>query len=321
MLSFRPRYTASTAFAAESFVADRASSARAYLVTNPQKDRALAEFRDLERWLAARGALAGADVGLDLPRLQAAAPQRIVVLGGDGTILAVGRDTVPLGVPIVGVNLGKLGYMASYSSDDLRKHVEPALNRDSLVSARMTLDVEVDARDAGVFRGVAINDCVLHTGPPFRMLGMEIRVDGFPLTTITADGLILATPTGSTAHNMAAGGPVVEPEVEAIVMTSICPHSFAHRPVVMAATSELRVTVMTAHEGTTAMIDGQVAMPTPEGTVITVRRGRHPFRLVRHPNRTSWAALVHKLKWGDSPGANHVGIMPTSGIITDGPKS
>jgi len=291
-------------------------AARAYLVTNPRKERALAEFHDLSGWLEQRGRLAGADANLDpdLGKLSAARPQRIIALGGDGTILSVGRATAHLQIPIIGVNLGKLGYLASYSTEDVRRHLDAALGEEALISKRMALTIDVDSSTGQRFSGLAINDCVLHTGPPYRMLGLEVRVDGFHLATIAADGLIIATPTGSTAHNMAAGGPIVEPEVEAILMTSICPHSFAHRPVVMKAGTELKIAILTAHEGSTAMIDGQVSAPTPAGTIITVRRCVESFRLVRHPRRSSWAALVQKLKWGDGPGTPPP-VFSSSGVI------
>ncbi len=193
--------------------------------------------------------------------------------------------------------------VASYSTDDIREHFDDAMGCEALVSTRMMLDVAVQNGAAAPRRMLAVNDCVVHTGPPYRILSMEIAADGFGLTTITADGLIVSTPTGSTAHNLAAGGPVLDPEVEAIIMTSICPHSFAHRPVVMAATTTLSIKITASNESSSVMIDGQDAVPAPPGTTVTIRRADVPFRLVRQPRRSAWQTLVYKLKWGDGPAA------------------
>lgn len=274
---------------------------RAFVVANPIKGSALSAFEMVKGWLDRRGQLAGADYGLDPDAVATARPDRIIVLGGDGTILAAGRSMGAHQVPIIGVNLGKLGYLAAYSVEDLRDHLAAALTDAALVSERMTLEVSVRAADGTVHKSIAINDCVILAGAPFRVLSLDLAVDNQPLTTIVADGLIIATPTGSTAHNMSAGGPILEPQVDAFAVTPICPHSLTHRPIVMAPTNEIAVSVHRANEGTTAIIDGQLSIPAHAGTVVSVRRGPDPFRLVRHPARTSWQGLVYKLKWGTRP--------------------
>jgi len=274
---------------------------RAYLLANRNKEDARAAFDHLRAWIADRDQLAGADLSLDPAAIVSTRPDRLIVLGGDGTILAAGRLVANERIPIAGVNLGKLGYLAAYAEDDIRDHFDAVMTDEALVSDRMMISVTVRQPGGPIHESIAINDCVLHAGPPFRMLTLEVSVDGQILTTISGDGLIVATPTGSTAHNMAAGGPILEPEVSAIVLSPICPHSLAHRPVVMAGSQPITVTVVRANEGSAAMIDGQVGIPTPAGTTVTITRGAQPFRLVRHPERSSWQVLVRKLKWGQGP--------------------
>lgn len=278
-----------------------AAKPRAFLIANPYKDRAHKAFDQLRRWLEDRGQLAGADLTVDAEAIAHARPDRIVVLGGDGTILAVGRAAAEARIPIIGVNLGKLGYLAAYSTTDIRDYFDSAAHDGRLVSSRMMLDVSIQPTAGEAFHSLAINDCVLHAGPPYRMIVTEVALNGESLTTITSDGLIVSSPTGSTAHNMSAGGPIVDPEVEAIVLTPLCPHSLNHRPLVLAPTSELKIMIRQANDGSQVIIDGQSTAPTPPGTIITIRRAGVPFQLVLHPQRSGWQGLVWKLKWGDGP--------------------
>lgn len=227
---------------------------------------------------------------------------RVVVLGGDGTILATAGQMGPHRSPIIGVNMGKLGYLAEYSVEDFETHFEKAVGDNALVSERMMLGVEVHVPGGAVRLGWACNDCVVHAGAPFRMLELAVRLDGQDVTRIAGDGLIIATPTGSTAHNLSSGGPILQPDVQAIIVTPICPHSLTHRPVVVGPDATVEVIAVRSNEGTTAVIDGQQSIALPTSSRIVVRRSKETFRLVRHPDRPAWKTLIRKLGWGKPPG-------------------
>ena len=145
---------------------------------------------------------------------------------------------------------------------------------------------------------VAANDCVFHAGAPHRMIELSAAVDGVELTRFSGDGLVLATPSGSTAHNMSVGGPIVQPETCAIVLSPISPHSLTHRPLVVAGDSVIEVKAVRVNPGTTLVIDGQVPMPVGAGDRVTVRRWPHDFQLVQNPAQPKWHTLTTKLKWG-----------------------
>jgi len=145
---------------------------------------------------------------------------------------------------------------------------------------------------------LAVNDCVVHAGPPYRMIKLSIDVDRSPLTQFSGDGLVLATPSGSTAHNMSVGGPLVQPEVRALVLTPISPHSFTHRPFVFAGSETIEVLIRQANEGTTAVIDGQATLSLKTGDKLTICRAAAEFQLVRNPTQPKWHTLIEKLKWG-----------------------
>ena len=257
-------------------------------------------FPRLADWLSQRGILAGSDLDGRPGRLQETPVDYVIVLGGDGTLLAVGQAMQHRQVPIVGVNLGKLGYLADFSVAELERFLDRILDDRTLISKRMMLDVEVSEPSGEVWRGIAINDCVIRAGPPFRTIGLAVDIDDQRVTTIVGDGLIIATPTGSTAHNMSCGGPILQPGVDAIIMTPKCPHSLTHRPVVVEPEAGVRITVLEGSEGAALVLDGQLVHPIAGGTRILLGRSKETFQLVRHPDRKSWDTLVMKLKWGQN---------------------
>ena len=279
-----------------------------FLIGNAGKAGVAEMFGRVRGWLDARGILAGADLSGNLESINDSEPDLIIVLGGDGTLLAVGQALKHRQVPIVGVNLGKLGYLADFAADELEHDLDLILNDPSLVSRRMTLDVAVSLPDGESWNGIALNDCVIRVGQPFRTVNLGLSIDNRLVTNIVADGLILATPTGSTAHNMASGGPILQPDVDAIALTPMCPHSMTHRPVVVGPAAVVGISVHAASEGAAIVLDGQGVRPAPGGTQISVRKSRQTFQLVRNPRRKSWDTLIQKLKWGQplaGPGATH----------------
>lgn len=273
---------------------------RVFLLGNASKPEVCADFERLSRWLDGLGVLVGKDLSGDLKTINAAHPDLVVVLGGDGTILSTGQAMMDRQVPIVGVNLGKLGYLADFTVDELEKHFDQILHDDNLVSRRMMLEVIVAEPGGGTWRGVALNDCVIRAGKPFRTVGLCVLVNGESVTTIVGDGLIVATPTGSTAHNMSCGGPILQPDIEAIILTPMAPHSLSHRPVVLRADCRVEVAALETNEGTSAVLDGQIIRSVPAGTRVALRAAGEQFQHVRNPERNGWQTLVNKLKWGQN---------------------
>ena len=172
----------------------------------------------------------GAELSLDGELALQAGAGRVIVLGGDGTLLGVSRSLGSHQVPLVGVNLGKLGFLAEFTVEELQQQFDRVVSDESLIEQRMLLQVAVLRLRTVRFESLSVNDCVVRAGPPFRMVNLSIAIDGLPLTVVRGDGLIVSTPNGSTAHNLSAGGPIVQSGVKAIVLTPLCPHSLTPPP-------------------------------------------------------------------------------------------
>ncbi len=273
---------------------------RIFLIGNSAKPGVPETFARLRGMLESKGLLVGSDLDCKLGEITKVGPDMVIALGGDGTILSVGQAMQHKQVPIVGVNMGKLGYLANFTAEELLVHFDQVLSDQELVTQRMMLDVWLTESDEKRLAGVALNDCVIRVAEPFRTVGLSVDIDDHPVTTIVSDGLIIATPTGSTAHNMSCGGPIVQPDVEAIILTPLCPHSMTHRPVVVGPQAVVSIAVRMTSEGAAMVLDGQYVCPIPGGTRIELRRSSSSFLLVRNPQRKSWDTLVQKLKWGQA---------------------
>jgi NAD+ kinase len=271
---------------------------RIFLVGNPQKPSVAAAFKHLKNWLSAKNVLIGADLEGRPELMPAAKPDLVISLGGDGTILGVAQAMQQNQVPIVGVNMGKLGYLADFTPDELESDFDRIISDPDLISHRMMLDVAIHEQTGKTKTGISLNDCVIRVGEPFRTVGVSVSIDNLPVTTILGDGLIVATPTGSTAHNMSCGGPIVQPDVDAIVLTPLCPHSLTHRPVIVGPESKIDITLQKNVGGCAAILDGQAIHPLSSGSTLTLRKSKQTFQLVRNPRRKAWDLLVQKLKWG-----------------------
>lgn len=276
-------------------------SPRVYLIGNPTKPDVPATCRRLADWLRAKGILAGMNLDGQPERVNDAERDFVVALGGDGTILSVGQAMQRRQVPIIGVNLGKLGYLADFSVEELQQFIDRLLGEPELISRRMIFDIQITMPSGERWDGIALNDCVLRVGQPFRTIGLTVAIDDRPVSMIVGDGLIIATPSGSTAHNMSCGGPIVQPEVEAVILTPKCPHSLSHRPLVLGPDARVSVTVREESEGAAVVLDGQIVRPVPGGARVLVQKAQQTFQLVRHPDRHRWDTLVTKLKWGQNP--------------------
>ena len=229
-----------------------------------------------------------------------------IVFGGDGSIISAARNLSRASIPLIGVNVGKLGFLAEFSVGEL-KDFFPSLTTEKVPTyRRMMLRCRVLAGSgrgdpAEKFCSAAVNDVFIAAGPPFRAVELQILVDGQPLAGCVSDGLIISTPTGSTAYNLSAGGPILSPKIEAMVITPICPHSLSFRPIVINAESTIEVVGMRVNEGTTVSIDGQVSLSLSSDDVVRVEREDSDFLLVNNPLRSQWDTLATKLRWAEKP--------------------
>jgi NAD+ kinase len=275
----------------------------------PQKPEALAVVRDLYRWCARRG-IEMRSIGASLQEVDGAPLAEangqlaedvdlLVVLGGDGTILGAARFVGVRQIPVLGVNFGWLGYLTEFTLDELFPALEGLCNGDFFVDRRMTLDVNLE-RDGRVIASYrALNDAVVNKGAPVRMIELDCWIDGMFVSTFRADGMIVATPTGSTAYSLSAGGPIVHPRMSAILLTPICPHMLSNRPVVVPGESLVEIVFKRAGEDLMLTVDGQVAISLLPDDRVTVFQSECTFDLVRPTNRNYFEVLKTKLKWGN----------------------
>jgi NAD+ kinase len=221
----------------------------------------------------------------------------LIVLGGDGTLLAAARAMAECNALILPVNLGGLGFLTSVTQDELYPILELVLEGKHRVSERVLLQAEVIRNGQTVVQHRALNDAVLNKGALARMIDLEVRIDDAYVCNYKADGLIISTPTGSTAYSMAAGGPIVYPTVAAFVLTPICPHALTNRPLVIPDTLKIEVSFQEGEEPVFLTLDGQVGVELHRGDRVAVTKFGHKMRLVRPSRKTYFEILRSKLKW------------------------
>jgi len=227
-----------------------------------------------------------------------------VVLGGDGSIISAARDLSHTNVPVIGVNLGKLGFLAEFSVNEFKDLYDDIVSGRAPIEKRMMLGCRVRREKDGtqeIFYQKAVNDVFMTAGPPFRVIELRIVVDGQRVASCVGDGLIVSTPTGSTAYNLSAGGPILDGSMEAMVITPTCPHSLSFRPIVIDAGSEIQVHCTRINKGTTVSIDGQVSELLSLHDVVHIAREQSSFLVVSNPMRARWDTLASKLGWARSP--------------------
>jgi NAD+ kinase len=251
--------------------------------------------------------------------LKAFNPGLAVVLGGDGSILATAQALAGMQVPVAGINFGKLGYLAAFSLDQFLEHLDLILAGNAPFTERLMLQgaiypwhdhagtrspiqpLEAFTHTQPRAVGIALNDIVINAGDPFRMIELEIQVDQERTTTFRSDGVVVSTASGSTGYNLSAGGPLISPEVAAMVMTPICPHSLSFRPVVLPAESAVLICPHRLNAGSKVNFDGQVTLPFRENECVLIRRSPNVFKLLENPTISHWQMLAHKLHWAQSP--------------------
>jgi NAD+ kinase len=221
-----------------------------------------------------------------------------IVAGGDGTLLSVARMAAPLGLPILGVNLGSLGFLTELQPDELMSGLQSVLDGDYEIEERQTLRVRHVRRGRVLSEHALLNDAVISKSALARMINIDLRVDGELVTRYTSDGLIVSTPTGSTAYSLSAGGPILDPRMRAFVVAPLCPHSMTYRPLVMPGTVRVEVALSSAGEEVYLTLDGQLGFPMGDDDSMIVDDHPNPARLVRVAGRTFFEVLRRKLRWG-----------------------
>jgi NAD+ kinase len=228
----------------------------------------------------------------------------LVVVGGDGTLLSVARHA-PARVPVMGINMGQLGFLTDVTEAEALTMVGRVLRGQYEVDQRMMLVATLERGGKVERRFRALNDVVVSHGALARILDLEVSVDAVPFTSYRADGLIVATPTGSTAYSLSVGGPIVEPTVRVLLVSPISPHTLSNRPVVLRPDAVVRVTIPGRPRDVVLTIDGQEGVPMAAGDVLVIRRARTLVSLVRSPDRTYYEVLRSKLGWGAGQGRDH----------------
>ena len=265
-------------------------------------------LRDVEAALSRRGIelVLDRECARQLGRSHDGAPSRAIAgridlaisLGGDGTFLSVARIMAETQTPMMGINLGRLGFLTQVEPDDFEAFLERYLRGECVVGERMMLEAVLETEPAREPLSV-LNDVVINRAALSRMLEFELLIDGAFVTNYRADGLIIATATGSTAYSMAAGGPILMPEMSAIVINPICPHALSQRPLVVRGASVVRVKVRENRADAFLSLDGQVGFPLKGDAEVVVRRSPHVTRIVRDPGVPFYEVLRHKLGWGE----------------------
>lgn len=286
---------------------------RLLIVVNKEKPHVMAA---LEQWLPQmrQRAHIAAIIDDDERDLSGMEADLLLVLGGDGTLLSAARRLHGRQVPLLGVNFGRLGFLASFTPEEMPHYLEVALAGNLRAHHRMTIDISVLSGEAEIgpldhhaihtarrFGTTALNDAVITAGEPFHMLELEICADGQTPIRYSGDGAIISTPSGSTAYNISAGGPIISPALDAMCVTPICPHSLAFRPVVISPRSTIEIRTLRVNPGTTLICDGQAKSRLNEGDRVIIHRAKHDVLIVENPQHREWRTLAQKLHWAISP--------------------
>ncbi|MFC7440972.1 NAD(+)/NADH kinase [Laceyella putida] len=235
------------------------------------------------------------DLGLELEHF-ADHVQLVFVLGGDGTLLGMARRFAEAQLPILGFNLGQLGFLSEAEPDDLSMAVDRVLKGDYFIEQRLMLKAEVLRDGAVIETGTALNDIGIAKGSFGRMIQCTAYMDGMFLGTYSGDGLIVSTPTGSTAYSLSCGGPIVHPGIQVLLLTPICPHTLTSRPMVLPAEAVLEIHVSAVHHEMGITIDGQIGYCLKEGDVVRVKRSRTPAHLIKWQDRSFFEVVRKKLQ-------------------------
>jgi len=282
---------------------------RASIISKQGKPELARLVRDVADWLVAHGYAITVDAVSrefspqgelaereDLVQMK---PDFVVVLGGDGTLLSTARNVARAGIPILGVNLGSLGFLTEIRKDEIATALEAVDAGRCELSQRAMLHCRVCRNGKCVANYDALNDVVMNQRAVARITDFEVKVNGIFVSQYRADGLIIATPTGSTAYSLAAGGPILSPEVPGFVITPVASHALTNRPLVVRDTAVIEVSLTVTREQAYLSVDGQQGEPLEEGDVVECRKSEFTVKLFKFPDRSFFHVLRTKLKWGE----------------------
>jgi NAD+ kinase len=282
------------------------------IISRPRRADLAAVVPPLLKWLEARGIRAVYDeesaTSLDPAAASkgqardqlAKSSDLLLVLGGDGTLLAASRVAAPHGIPILPVNLGSLGFLTSFTVEELYPALEDTLAGRYSLSERVMLSAALQREGRVIDRQSVLNEVVVNKGALARMIEIELRIDGDFVCRYRADGLIVATPTGSTAYSLSAGGPIVHPGVEATIITPICPHTLSDRPVVVQDSCHIEMQLVGSTDSVFLTLDGQKGIPLQATDHIAISRAKEKLQLILPPRKSYFEILRNKLKWGEA---------------------
>ena len=283
------------------------------ILARPDLARAGATLQELVTWLCARGVsvrleertarlLTGGVPGschTASARDVAEGSEALIVLGGDGTLLAASHD-LRASIPVLGVNFGSLGFLTEITLAELYPALESLLDGSYRFEERLMLRATIQREDRSEVMGDVLNDVVVTRAALSRIIHLDVTVDGLFMSAFRADGLIVSSPTGSTAYNLAAGGPILHPSLAAVVLTPICPHMLTNRPLVVREEAVIEVRLREAVEGDVHIaLDGQPGLPFAPGDLLRISKSPRSVRLVKSPGRDYYEVLRTKLKWGE----------------------
>ena len=280
------------------------------IISRPRRQHLSVVVPPLLKWLEARGVSAVYDeeTANSLPdtsrgrtrQLVADSSQLLLVLGGDGTMLAAARLAASRNIPILPINMGSLGFLTSFTLDELYPALEDTLTGRSSVGQRVMLQVQLERAGSVIENQSALNDAVINKGALARMIELHLIINSEFVCRYRADGLIVASPTGSTAYSLSAGGPIVHPAVESFVITPICPHMLSDRPLVIRDSSSIEMKLSADTESVFLTLDGQRGIPLQPTDRVRISRAKESLKLIQPPKKSYFDILRSKLKWGDA---------------------
>lgn len=277
------------------------------ILTKPQFPEIKTILQDLVNWLAQQdiSVLLGSQTAALLGQSHqhsndrvAASADYIIVLGGDGTMLSAARLVEERSVPIIGINMGGLGFLTEATVDNLYPSLEKVIARQFHMDTRLRLQASITHHNGTVEQASALNDIVISKGSVGRMIKVHMQLGEQFISNLRGDGIIVSSPTGSTAYSLSAGGPILDPSLESLLVTPISPHTLTHRPLIVPGHASLEIK-LTSAEGAMASVDGQIDIAMECGDTITISTSPHRTRLIRFPDSTYYDVLRSKLKWGD----------------------
>jgi NAD+ kinase len=278
------------------------------ILTKPKFPAVKSTLQDVVAWLRARSidvildqtsaTLLGEQGGYQDTQLSSKADV-FLVLGGDGTMLYAARLAGERSTPILGVNMGGLGFLTEVRLENLYPSLERVFANDFVLDERLMLRTSIQRHGDTIAHGVVLNDVVISKGTLAHMIELKIAIQGRFVTNLRSDGLIVSSPTGSTAYSLSAGGPIIDPAVQSLILTPVCPHTLTHRPLIVPGNVKIDLTLTSKDDGAMATLDGQVGVAITQGDTVVIQTSDYRTRLIRFPESNYYDVLRQKLKWGD----------------------